>query len=88
MERDLAIVISMSCSIINSGNLKPLPASICNEALPIRISLAKLFKGVPALENVACRNVEIEVSEDIYICKVGGITGVGIRIVWRDVVGL
>ena len=45
-----------------------MPASTYDKDLPIRISLAEPFEGIPVLETAACHNVEIENLEDIYIC--------------------
>ena len=65
VERYLEIGIGMSCSLIKIGDCKPCPASIYEEFLPISISLAKSFEGVPALVTTSCRNVEIDNLEDI-----------------------
>ena len=59
LERELAIGIGMSCSLTKSGDCKPCPDSICDEALPIWIPLEKTFEGIPALVNSVCRKVQI-----------------------------
>ena len=67
VERYFEIGIGISCIIIKSSDCKPLSASIYVKYLPIRISLAKPFEGVPALITFTCWNVEIEDLEDISI---------------------
>ena len=68
VERYLAIGISMSCSLIHSGDCEPCPAFIYDEALLTRISIVKQLEGVPALVTDVYWDVEIENLEDISIC--------------------
>ena len=52
------------------------------------IPFADALKGVPELVDVSCRDVVVKDLEDITICHIGGVVGIQVWLVWRDLSGL